>query len=151
MTTSKSNHCHGDPMRSLKAIEPRFQETDLMGIIHHSVYPVWYELGRIQFCIDAGMPYESIIQRNVHLALTDVGVHYHQPARFGDRLIVETRLTELSKVKMRFDYRIINQDDVLINTGHTTLVWLNAQLKPTNIAKLHPDIHACFETVIDNK
>lgn len=27
----------------------RYQETDQMGIVHHSVYPIWFECGRTDY------------------------------------------------------------------------------------------------------
>jgi acyl-CoA thioester hydrolase len=131
-------------MTSYVTIEPRFQETDLMGIIHHSVYAVYYEIGRIQYCKDAGMPYEAIIKQGVHLAIIDLVVNYHHSATLGDVLVVKTTLSELSRVKMVFTYEIKNQHDMIINTGSTTLCWLNSQLKPINIQKSHPHIHDIF-------
>ena len=35
----------------------RYAETDQMGIVHHSVYPIWYEVARTDFCKKAGLSY----------------------------------------------------------------------------------------------
>ena len=32
-------------MISKSIVTVRYVETDKMGIVHHSVYPIWYELG----------------------------------------------------------------------------------------------------------
>ena len=32
----------------------RYQETDQMGIVHHSVYPIWFECGRTDFIKKVG-------------------------------------------------------------------------------------------------
>ena len=50
-------------MKHATIIHPRYQETDQMGIIHHSVYPVWYELGRVEFCNAIGVPFHEIEAR----------------------------------------------------------------------------------------
>ncbi len=31
-------------------VRVRYAETDQMGIVHHSNYLVWFELGRSEFC-----------------------------------------------------------------------------------------------------
>ena len=36
-------------MISESKIIVRYQETDQMGIAHHSVYPVWFEVARTDF------------------------------------------------------------------------------------------------------
>ena len=41
-------------------ITVRYAETDQMGIVHHSVYAVWYEVARIDFCKAAGLPYKEM-------------------------------------------------------------------------------------------
>ena len=32
-----------------------YYETDKMGIVHHSVYPIWYELARTNFIKEIGI------------------------------------------------------------------------------------------------
>ena len=34
----------------------RYYETDLMGIVHHSNYVRYFELGRVQMLADMGLP-----------------------------------------------------------------------------------------------
>ena len=41
-------------MISTSKINVRYAETDQMGIVHHSVYAVWYEVARTDFCKAAG-------------------------------------------------------------------------------------------------
>ena len=36
-------------MIAITKILPRYVETDQMGIIHHSVYAIWYEQARTDF------------------------------------------------------------------------------------------------------
>ena len=38
----------------------RYAETDQMGIIHHSNYPIWFEAGRTDFLKKAGLPNSNI-------------------------------------------------------------------------------------------
>ena len=39
-----------------------YPETDQMGIVHHSNYPIWFEAARTDF-IKMGMPYSQIEER----------------------------------------------------------------------------------------
>ena len=41
-------------------ILPRYAETDQMGIIHHSVYAIWYEQARTDFFNQVGIRYDEI-------------------------------------------------------------------------------------------
>ena len=131
-------------MISTKTIEPRFAETDQMGIIHHSVYPIWYELGRIKFCQDMGMPYTEIMKHDINMALIHLAVDYIKPVRLNDLITIETKLVEMSKVKMVFSYDLYTEDKVHVNHGQTKLAWLDLNLKPVNIQKKFPHIYEHF-------
>ncbi|MFU8792971.1 MAG: acyl-CoA thioesterase [Acholeplasmataceae bacterium] len=135
-------------MKSIKTIEPRFAETDQMGIIHHSVYPIWYEIGRLKFCQDMGMPYTEIIKHEINMALIHLDVDYIKPVRLDDLITIETTLIEMSKVKMVFAYEIYTKDHVLVNRGSTKLAWLDQHLKPLNLQKSLPHIYAHFSQVV---
>ena len=47
-------------MISESKIIVRYQETDQMGIAHHSVYPVWFEVARTDFIKKLGITYSEI-------------------------------------------------------------------------------------------
>ncbi|MFP4286915.1 MAG: acyl-CoA thioesterase [Candidatus Izemoplasmataceae bacterium] len=128
-------------MISQLTITPRYQETDKMGIIHHSVYPIWYEAGRVKFCEDIGMPFDKIEKEGLYQALIDLKVHYIKSARFNEPLIQTTYIKSMTKLKLTFGYEIRNQEGDLINEGETMLVWLTHELKPLNLAKHHPHIY----------
>ncbi len=131
-------------MKSKIIIDPRYAETDQMGIIHHSVYPVWYEMARVKFCSDIGLPFQEIEARGVGLAMVHMGFNFLKPSRFGEPVTILTSLVEFSKVRLTFKYDIYNQSNELINQGETKLVWLDQNLKPINIYKSHPDIYHLF-------
>ena len=48
-------------------ILPRYAETDQMGIIHHSVYAIWYEQARTDFFNQVGIRYDEI-EKGVYLS-----------------------------------------------------------------------------------
>ena len=128
-------------MKSLLNITPRYQETDKMGIIHHSVYPIWYEAGRVKFCEDIKLPFDQIESLGLYQALIDLKVHYIKSARFNEPLIQTTFIKSMTKLKLTFGYQIHNQAGELINEGETMLVWLNHDLKPINLAKHHKEVY----------
>ena len=69
---------------------------------------------------------------------------YLKPARYDDLLSIKVILNELPGVRVIFQYEIRNQDNILLNTGETTLVFQrtdNAKLcmAPDNLLeKLKP-------------
>jgi len=125
-------------------IEPRYQETDQMGIIHHSVYPIWYEMGRVKFCETIGLPFHVIEEKGIRLAMYHMTCTYLKPTLFGQQYTLEIRLTSLSKVRLIFNYQLFDQSHDLVHEGHTELIWLNRDLKPTNVYKSNPEIYERF-------
>ena len=45
-------------MQTTTRIEVRYPDCDRMGIVHHAVYPIWYEMARMDFFRELGFPFE---------------------------------------------------------------------------------------------
>ena len=84
----------------------RFAETDLMGVVHHSTYIIWFEAGRVAWMTAAGMPYAEVAGTGHHFAVTAVHAEYRAAARFGDVVRVITRLTRLRSRQVAFAYEV---------------------------------------------
>ena len=52
-------------MKCETKIVARYAETDQMGIIHHSVYPIWFEAARTEFIKLSGITYTQLEQQGV--------------------------------------------------------------------------------------
>ena len=87
-------------------LDVRFAETDLMGVVHHSVYVIWFEAGRVAWMTAAGMPYAEIAATGHHFAVTAIHADYRASARFGDVIRVMTRLTRLRSRQVTFTYEV---------------------------------------------
>ena len=83
-----------------------FSETDAMGIVHHANHPLYLERGRVDFLRLAGMPYTAVMKEGFHFPVTEMKLCYKRPLKFDDIVIVETSITELTKVRLNFAYRL---------------------------------------------
>lgn len=98
----------------------RFAETDLMGVVHHSSYIIWFEAGRVAWMSAAGMPYAEVAGTGHHFAVTAVHVEYRAAARFGDVVRVFTRLMRLRSRQVAFAYEVRHAtSDERLATGST--------------------------------
>jgi acyl-CoA thioester hydrolase len=84
----------------------RYAETDQMGVVYHANYLVWCEAGRTEYIRAAGTPYAQIERDGVALAVVDVTMRCHAPARYDEMIRVETTLTEVKSRTLTFDYVI---------------------------------------------
>lgn len=113
------------PIVTHSTIEVRYAETDQMGVVHHAVYPVYFEQGRIDWLRTVGMHYQKMEDSGVMLPLSKLSVDYKKPAKFSDILNVTTRLHNLPSASITFDYEIRNQHKELLTIGQTLLVFVN--------------------------
>ena len=104
-----------------------YKDTDKMGIVHHSNYIVYYEMARVAALRAWGLSYDEMEKRGIISPILDVSSKYIQPAYFDDILTVRAFIEEMPMVRMKVRYEIYNQAGTLINTGHTTLGFLNAE------------------------
>lgn len=111
--------------RSEIDLRVRFSETDLMGIVHHATYLVWFEIGRVEWLRRRGVSYADWAARGAHLAVAGADVRYLKPARFDDAMRLETRLERVRSVSLDFAYVLRRGDDRLAE-GSTRLACVDA-------------------------
>ena len=116
-------------------VSVRYHESDQMGVVHHAVYVHYFEVARTTFMAEVGLDYAAMERRGVLLAVVDVGLRYLAPARFGDELIVETVVRKADRVRVRFDYRVLSDEEQprLLCEGHTLLACVNRDLRPQRL------------------
>lgn len=117
------------PVSTLSHIEVRYAETDQMGVVHHAVYPIYFEQARVDWLRNMGMHYQKMEDNGVILPLSRLTIDYKKPAKFGDILEVKTSLNVLPGASITFDYEIKNQNDELLTKGQTILVFVNQSTK----------------------
>lgn len=131
-------------------ITVRYAETDQMGIVHHSNYPVWYEASRTEFIRKIGLPYSKVEEMGAMLPLLELHCKYMGAARYEDEVTIRTSIKTMTPARISFYYEVfINKagDWILINTGETMHAWTNRQLKPVNLKKFKPEIYELLLTV----
>ncbi|MEC7352260.1 MAG: thioesterase family protein [Planctomycetota bacterium] len=107
-------------------IRPRYCECDPMGVVHHSVYPVWFEMGRTELLRSTGISYRELEESGVLLAVVRLEVRYKRPARYDEELQLETRIASVGRVKIEHEYRLTRGDELLA-TATTTLACLDRE------------------------
>ena len=95
-----------------------------MGVVHHTVYPVWFEMGRTELLRGTGRTYRALEEAGVFLAVVRMQVAYRRPARYDDLLQLHTTLADAGHVKIEHTYQLFRGDELLC-TGSTTLACLD--------------------------
>ena len=108
----------------------RFVETDMMGVVHHANYLRWFEMGRVAYLRAAGVELLDLMAHGVIFPITEVHVKYKNSCTFDDEFEVQTIMTEFSRAKMDFAYKVIRlADGVVLVEGRTRNLFTNQQGK----------------------
>ena len=105
-----------------------FYDTDAMAVVHHANYIRWFEIGRVAYLRSIGITLTEMMDDGYVFPITDISAKYVSPGKFDDELIIETTATALTKVKMAFDYRVLDAETgrVLV-LGHTQNVYTSRE------------------------
>ena len=131
-------------------IKVKYQETDQMGVAHHSVYPVWYEEARTNFiksCLN--ISYSDIEKKGILFPLSKLNCKYIKPAQYEDILTIHTFLKNVTPVKLEFEYKIF-KDNELINTGYTEHPFVSKDFKLINLKKQNLELYNIINSAYKN-
>ncbi len=104
----------------------RYGETDKMGYLYYGHYASLYEIGRTEMIRDLVMPYADLENKyGLMMPVLKLECRYLRPALYDDHLTILTRLPELPGKLIYFDHEIYNQKEELLNTGKTTLFFVD--------------------------
>ena len=119
-----------DELRVCKTpVRVRYAETDQMGVVYHSNYLIWFEVGRVEFMRAHGLSYKQMEQEEgCMIAVVEANARYRAPARYDEELEVETWLASARGAVIRFEYRIVRDGTVLCE-GHTVHVVVGRDMK----------------------
>jgi acyl-CoA thioester hydrolase len=140
----------GTPSAALVPCQIRviYGDTDKMGVVYYANYFRYFEAGRNEYLRARGVKYTEVEASGLMLPVIEAHCLYRKSARYDDLLTVETRITEIHRASLKFEY-VIHRDpgvaegaphpvsgvgrQAAIATGFTLHVCLGAEGKPTRI------------------
>jgi len=119
--------------KHLTEIRVRYGETDRMGFCYYGNYAQFLEVARVELLRSQGISYKELEDEGILLPVRNFSIKYIAPSRYDDLLSIQTEITNIKGSRIEFNYEIRNQNNVLIATAYTELVFINSNsLKPTN-------------------
>jgi acyl-CoA thioester hydrolase len=111
-------------------IVPRYAETDKGGVVHHSVYPVWFEMGRTELLRANGFAYKKLEEMGIFFVVVELHIKYRRPAEYDEKLQLETTCTGVTASKVEHSYKLTRcRDGVLLAEGTSVLACIDAEGK----------------------
>jgi acyl-CoA thioester hydrolase len=121
----------------------RYAETDQMGVVYHTNYLIWCEMGRTDFIRKCGMSYADVERSGTLLAVADLNARFLGAARYEEMIRVETTLSSVQSRAIVFDYLITNAESgARLVTARTSLVSVDASGRPKSMP---PEIRKLFQ------
>jgi acyl-CoA thioester hydrolase len=140
LTSSEQRKTHDARLRA------RYAETDQMGVVYHSNFFVWMEIGRVELMRSLGFDYKQMEEKDdCHLPVVDARCRYKAPAHYDEEIVVRTELRNVRGSLIRFAYEVLRESDgTQLAQGETTHLVVNARMEKRSL----PDRYlAAFETL----
>lgn len=115
------------------SVRVNYSETDQMGVVYHARYVVWLEMARTEHLRQAGMSYKEVEAMGVRLAVGELNIRYHRPARYDDLVRVRCWVRELGSRRILFGYAIDLGQGELLASATTAMYSINEEQRPTRL------------------
>lgn len=122
-----------------------YYETDQMGFVHHSNYIRYFEEARAWFMEQVGYPYAELEENEIVSPVLSVSCQYRHPVRYGETVLIRTRLTSMGRVKCAFAYEVVEEKSGQLRaTGSSEHCFLDRDGKVVSIQKKNPAFYEAF-------
>jgi len=122
-------------------VVPRYAETDKAGVVHHSIYPVWFEMGRTELLRANGLAYKDLEQSGVLFVVAELFIKYRRPAMYDEKLQLETHCSAVTAGKVKHSYKLTRCcDGTILAEGSSVLACVSAEGKVRRIPEfMYPE------------
>ncbi len=122
-------------------IAGRYAETDQGGVIHHSVYPVWFEMGRTELLRANGLAYKDLESAGVFFVVAELHIKYRRPALYDEKLRLTTSCTKVTAGKVEHTYKLSrNSDGEILAEGSSVLACVDSEGKVRRVPEfMYPE------------
>lgn len=127
---------------NITEIRVRYAETDAMAVVHHANYYLYFEVARENMIREFGISYKEMEELGIMMPLVETKCKYIDAAKYDDLLLIESKIIELTAVKVKIEYKVIKKDTgKLVATGETLQTFVDSKnFKIINLKRTREDI-----------
>ena len=130
-------------------IDVRLPDCDMMGIVHHAVYPIWYEIARNDFFAACGYGYERMRTLSVDPAMVNLNINYHSPATYPGIVTVHTRAVLCEGKKLSLKYELFyGEGSRPASTATSFHIWVRNGTS-VNLEEVEPDMFRAYKNAVE--
>jgi len=110
-----------------------------MGVVYHTNYLVWCEMGRTDLLRRLGATYADLEREGVFLVVSEARVSFRAPALYDDLIRVKTGLAKVRSRGVSFSYQIENVGtSAVLARAETDHICVNRERTPRQLpAEIH--------------
>ena len=123
-------------------LESRYPDCDRMGVVHHAVWPVWYEAARIEWLEKAGYPFELSQELHVNPAMVDLSMQYKAALSYPETVMITVKPELVAPKKLALTYELRKTDGALAGTARSFHIWTGPDNRSYDMAANLPEIYA---------
>lgn len=119
------------------SLRVRYAETDAMGVVYHTNYLVWFEVGRGDFFRTYGHDYGEWEKAGYLLPVSEVHARFHAPARYGELITVLTWVEETRSRSLTLSYEVRSADtQQRLATGWTKHICMDREGRAVRLPRV---------------
>lgn len=104
-------------------ISVRYSETDMMGVVYHANYLIWFDIARVELLRRLGIEVKKIPARGFLMPVIEATCKYLRPARFGDEILVRVIPERSTVARLIAHYEVMKRGSrSLLAEGRTVSV-----------------------------
>ena len=112
-----------------------YHYTDCGGVVYYANYLHFLEDARTEFLAQRGIEIKELISQGNFFVVSRQEIDYKSPAYYGEILEIESRLEDISGVRIDLGHRIIKSDATLVARARTTLAFISRDFRPQAIPR----------------
>ncbi len=137
-------------------IKVRYGETDMMGVVYHANYLLYFEDARIDFLDALDFSYSEQIEGAGFMSpIHAVEIQYKSPLRYGEEGFVRTTIAKNLPMRTVYHQRVYRAgsdpetDHPLVDALVTVCVVDRETFKPVNLKKTFAELYAKYDEVAE--
>lgn len=91
-------------MRHTIEVKIYYEDTDAGGVVYYANHLRYMERARTEYMAGRGAPVDRLIKEGVYFLIARVEVDYRSPARYGETIVVETWVPEITAASVLFSH-----------------------------------------------
>ena len=153
-------------------IKVRYGETDMMGVVYHANYLLYFEDARIDFLDALDFSYAERIEGAGYMSpIHDIEIHDKAPLRYGEAGVVRTSIAKNLPMRTVYRQQVYRAEDVvegesadaavrpepqlregatpLVDALVTVCVVERDTFKPVSLRRTFPDLYAKYDAIVE--